>query len=198
MAKNHSWLASILATVARVSILLVAIAAVLSGCGGGSTPVPARQLVAISVQPSNGDAVAPSGTIPFVASGTFDQAPTTEDSLAVQWSSSDPSVATIDAASGIASCVAVGGPVAIKASKGAKTGSGMLTCLNSPPTATGHCVYVCGSTRCGALSGYCSGSDGGVCRQGHDAGACPTGQPANNTATDSCGVGIDTTRTCTP
>jgi hypothetical protein len=55
---------------------------------GWSTPVPARQLVAISVQPSNGDAVAPSGTIPFAASGTFDQAPTTEDSLAVQWSSS--------------------------------------------------------------------------------------------------------------
>ena len=197
MAKNHSGLASILATVVRVSILLVAIAALLSGCGGGSTPVPARQLVAISVQPSNGDAVAPSGTIPFAASGTFDQAPITEDSLAVEWSSSDPSVATIDAASGMASCMAAGGPVTIKASKGAKAGSGMLTCLSSPPTAVGHCVYVCGSTRCGALTGYCSGSDGGVCRQGHDLGACPIGQPANNTATDACGVGIDTTRTCT-
>ena len=198
MAKNQSWLSRIVATGFRASILPVSIVLGLAGCGGGTMSVPARQLVAISVQPSNGDAIAPSGTIPFAASGTFDQAPTTEESLAVQWSSSDPSVATIDAGTGIASCVAAGGPVTITASKGAKVGSGMLTCLGSPPAATGHCVYVCGSTRCGALTGYCSGSDGGVCRQGHDPGSCPIGKPANNTATDSCGVGIDTTRPCTP
>ena len=119
MTKNHSWLASLW----QPSFAYRSCSSRSRPCSlaaGGSTPVPARQLVAIRVQPSNGDAVAPSGTIPFVASGTFDQAPTTEDGLAVEWSSSDPSVATIDAASGMASCAAIGGPVTIKASQAPK------------------------------------------------------------------------------
>jgi hypothetical protein len=184
--------------VGHARILLVLAAIVLVGCGGASMSVPSRQLIAISVQPLNGDAVAPSGTIPFSASGTFNQMPTTEDPLTVDWSSSDSTVVAIDASTGLATCIAVGGPITITASSAGKKGSGMLTCLSSTPGTTGHCVYVCGSTRCGALSGYCSSSDGGACRQAYDPGNCPVGQPANSTATDSCGVGIDTTRSCSP
>lgn len=62
---------------------------------------------------------------------------------------------------------------------------------------TGHCVYVCGSTRCGELTGYCSGSVNGACRSIYDPGQCPVGRPAGGYGS-SCGIGIDTTRACTP
>jgi hypothetical protein len=62
---------------------------------------------------------------------------------------------------------------------------------------TGHCVYVCGSTRCGELTGYCSGSVNGACRTTYDPGQCPVGKPAGGYGS-SCGEAIDTTRTCTP
>lgn len=200
MATNPKlpWLGGSTLTVALVRIVPIVMAVALTGCGGGSMSVPPRQLVTISVLPVNGDAIAPSGTIPFAASGTFDQAPTTEDGLTVQWSSSDSSVAHIDSSTGLATCLAAGGPITITASFAGKRGSAILTCLSSTPSTTGRCVYVCGSTRCGALSGYCSSSDGGVCRQAYDPGNCPVGKPANSTATDTCGVGIDTTRSCTP
>jgi len=170
----------------------------LSGCGGNSMSTPSRALLSVTVQPGSADATAPTGTLPFTATGTFDQPPTTQDSLSADWSSSDTSVATIDRSTGLTTCLSVGGPISITASADGKLGSAQLTCLSSPPPVSGHCVYVCGSTRCGELTGYCSGSEGGVCRQGYDPAHCPKGQPAGGTATDSCGVGIDTTRTCTP
>ncbi len=170
----------------------------LASCGGSSMSTPSRALLNVAVQPGNGDATAPTGTLPFTATGTFSQPPTTQTDLSAQWSSSNASVATVDPNTGVATCVGVGGPVTITAMTDGKQGTAQLTCLASPPPQNGHCVYVCGSTRCGELTGYCSGSEGGVCRQAYDPVHCPVGQPAGGTATDSCGEGIDTTRTCTP
>jgi hypothetical protein len=169
-----------------------------TGCGGSSMATSARVLLSISVQPSNGDATAPTGTLPFTATGTFNQPPTTQTDLGVQWSSSDGSVATMDANTGVATCVAAGGPVTIAASADGKQGTAQLTCLSSPVLSSGNCVYVCGSTRCPELTGYCSGSEGNACRQAYDPVHCPVGQPAGSTTTDACAVGIDTTRSCTP
>ena len=61
----------------------------------------------------------------------------------------------------------------------------------------GHCVFVCGSTRCGMLTGYCVGSVNNACRSTYDPAQCPIGQPAGGSGS-SCGEAIDTTRTCTP
>src|SRR5581483_8801583 len=126
------------------------------GCGNSSTtPVPGRHLLTITLQPATAEATAPTGTLPFTASGTFDQPPATEDNLAVQWTSSDPSVATIDS-TGTATCVAVGGPVTIMASSSQKSGTAQLDCVSVPQVGSGNCAYMCGGTRCGALTGYCS------------------------------------------
>lgn len=48
-----------------------------------------RQLITLTVQPANADAIAPGGTAPFTAAGTFDQSPIAETNVPVQWSSSD-------------------------------------------------------------------------------------------------------------
>jgi len=125
MKKNMAW---ILAT------LMIATAASLSGCGGG--PGPQRQLVSISTQPASAEAVAPDGTVHFSATGIFDQAPTTQANLPVQWASSDSIIATIDPTTGIATCLAVGGPVTVTASAAGKGGtvhgSSTLACQLSP------------------------------------------------------------------
>jgi hypothetical protein len=116
-------------------VLCVALILSASGCGGRSK-TQERQLVSISVQPGNAQAVAPDGTIAFSAVGNFNQAPLTQPNLAVQWSSSDSSVAIVDTATGLATCATVGGPVTIVGSApgkaGAITGSGVLTCQLSP------------------------------------------------------------------
>jgi len=177
------------------SLLLLGILALSwTGCGGNSTPP--RSLLTIAVQPRNGEATTPTGTLPFIATGTFDQPPTTQDNLNAQWSSSDTTVATVDPNTGLATCVSAGGPVVITASSGAKQGTAQLTCSASVSPGSGNCAYMCGSTRCGALTGFCSSTDGNACRQVYDLGSCPIGKPAGGTATDSCGVGIDTTRAC--
>ena len=173
-------------------LLLGLLALTWTGCGGNSTP--ARTLLSVAVQPANAEAT-PTTTAPFTATGTFDQPPTTEDNLTARWSSSDTTVATVDANAGLATCVSVGGPVVITASSGAKQGTAQLTCSASP-SGSGNCAYVCGSTRCGALTGFCSTTQGNACRQVSAVESCPVGKPAGGTATDSCGVGIDTTRTC--
>jgi hypothetical protein len=167
------------------------------GCGSSSpAPVLGRHLLTITLQPGTAEATAPTGTLPFTASGTFDQPPSTEDNLAVQWASSDPSVATIDS-TGTATCIAVGGPVTITASSSQKSGTAQLDCVSAPQVGSGNCAYMCGSTRCGALTGYCSLSTGNACKQVYDPGQCPQGRPAGQTATDACGVGVDTSRSCT-
>ena len=105
-----------------------------TGCGGNSTP--SRTLLSITVQPGNGEATAPTGTLPFTATGTFDQAPTTQENISAQWSSSDTTVATVDPTTGVATCVNVGGPVVITASSGMKQGTAQLTCSVSPGPGT--------------------------------------------------------------
>jgi hypothetical protein len=175
-------------------LLLALLVLTWTGCGGYSTP--ARTLLSIAVQPGNAEAATPAGTAPFTATGTFDQSPMTEDNLNARWSSSDTTVATVDPNTGLATCVSVGGPVVITASSSAKQGTAQLSCSASLSSGSGNCVYVCGSTRCGALTGFCSSTQGNACRQVSALGSCPVGKPAGGTATDSCGVGIDTTRTC--
>jgi hypothetical protein len=182
-----------------ISIALACLALFWSGCGNNGMSAftaPPRTLLSVAVQPGSAEATAPTGTSPFTASGTFDQAPTTQDNLTVQWSSSDPSIATIDADSGIATCVIAGGPVTITAVSGQKKGTAQLNCLAAPQSGSGHCVYQCGSTRCGSLTGYCAITTGSACRQVYDPGQCPVGRPAGATGTGGCGMGIDTTRSC--
>ncbi|PYX59160.1 MAG: hypothetical protein DMG76_06500 [Acidobacteria bacterium] len=122
---------------------------VLVSCGGGGATigVGTRQLIAVSVQPGSGQAVAPNGTVTFSATGTFDQAPTTQSSLPVQWASSDSNVASIDPNTGIATCLAVGGPITVTASAAGKGGmihgSGTLTCqLSTPFSMQGSWIFL--------------------------------------------------------
>jgi hypothetical protein len=90
--------------------IVVAMGVALASCGGGASFSP-RQLIAVSVQPSDAVAFFPAGTLPSSATGTFDSAPTTQTNLATQWASSDESIATVDSATGIATCQALGGPI---------------------------------------------------------------------------------------
>jgi hypothetical protein len=180
---------------------LIAIGLVLANCGGGSAPMQSRQLVAITVQPSNGDAVVP-GTLPFSADGTFNQPPTTQTNLAAQWSSSDSSVATIDPNTGLATCVTVGGPIAITASipgNGGSTvsASATLDCLSNSGGKMGHCELVNDT-----MNGSCLGVRGGICRSAYDPTNCPPGQPPTTPSHFQCGssgnLPVDGSRSCTP
>jgi hypothetical protein len=74
------------------SFLVLVTVIVTTNCGGGSS----RHLISLDVTPKDVEAVAPNGTVQFVANGTFDRDPTTETNLAVQWNSSDSSVSTIN------------------------------------------------------------------------------------------------------
>lgn len=174
--------------------LLAPLAVALLSCGGGAN-MPPRQLVQIGVDPFSGDAVAPTGTLPFSADGTFNLPPNTETNLSVLWSSSDINVATIDPNSGLATCIAVGGPVTISAAASGIKGSGTLTCLASPPP-SGHCVAGCVGDRCDQFTGSCSGSSGGVCRLATDPVHCPAGH-ATTVEKDGCNATVDPTTTCT-
>jgi hypothetical protein len=144
---NRTWL-NVVSILSELGIL-ASLGMVLAACGsGGATMgVGTRQLISVSVQPGSGQAVAPDGTVPFSATGTFDQAPTTQTSLAVQWVSSDPTVASIDANTGIATCLVAGGPVTVTASAAGKGGtvhgSGTLTCqIAAPLSMQGSWVFL--------------------------------------------------------
>jgi uncharacterized repeat protein (TIGR03803 family) len=89
---------------------------------------------------------------------------------------------------------AVAGRIAITTPGGVASSSGKFTLSSA---LSGHCEYVCGSTRCGALTGNCVGSVGGSCQKRSDSLECPIGHPAKNPVT-RCGVGVDLDRTCTP
>jgi hypothetical protein len=117
---------------------LVSLGMVLASCGGGEVAIGAakRQLIGVGVYPKSSQAVAPNGTVTFSATGIFDQAPTTQSSLPVQWASSDSDLVSIDPNTGIATCLAAGGPTTVTASSAGKGGtihgSGTLTCQLSP------------------------------------------------------------------
>lgn len=129
------------------SLASLGMALVSCGGGGASIGVGPRQLIGVSVQPGSGQAVAPNGTVTFSAIGTFDQAPTTQSSLPVQWASSNSNVASIDPNTGIATCQAAGGPVTVTASAAGKggtiRGSGTLTCqLTTPLSMQGAWIFL--------------------------------------------------------
>jgi Bacterial Ig-like domain (group 2) len=133
MKTNRGTTAAIAAGALLMSLL--ALGTLLASCGGGAG-MGLRQLVAITVQPGNGQAIEPGGTVSFTATGTFDQAPITQTDLHAEWASSDSSVVTIDPNTGIATCLAVGGPISVTASAAGKggtvLGSGTLACQVSP------------------------------------------------------------------
>jgi len=154
---------------------------VLASCGGGSMG-QSRQLIAVSVQPTPANAVQ-GGSVTFIATGTFDQAPTTQNNLPVQWASSDSNVVTVDPSTGIATCVSVGGPISISASAAGKggmvAGSATLTC-RVRPSGTGQCEV---DSRTNTLTGACLGPYPNLvnhCRVAIDNTNCPLGQPATS------------------
>jgi uncharacterized protein YjdB len=114
----------------------------MASCGGSSmTP---HQLIAIAVSPT-GAGANQGDTVPFTATGTFAQPPTTQTNIPAQWTSSDTTTATVNPSTGAATCVGVGGPITITASAAGIAGNlqstGELTCAavrarsNSCPTA---------------------------------------------------------------
>ena len=183
----------------RLGTLFLIVAA-LENCGGANGAMQPRQLTAIEVQPSNGDATVP-GTLPFTANGSFSQPPITQLNLAATWTSSDSSVATIDSSSGLATCVTVGGPITITATVGGNngplSGSAKLDCL-AHLGGMGHCQL--GTD--GTLTGQCLGVRGGICREAYDPNNCPLGQPPISQGKFSCGSSgnfpVDGSRGCIP
>ena len=111
----------------------------LMSCGAGGAAIGPRQLTSLTVRPGNAGA-SPGATFPFRATGTFNQVPFTQEKMPAHWTSSDPGIATIDPTSGLATCVALGGPVTVSASSAGKggevLGSASLICLLSNTEAT--------------------------------------------------------------
>lgn len=180
--KNH-FLDSISTSTTVNRLVLAVLAAVMLSCG-----TPARQLVSLAVQPSNADVVLPGGTVAFTAAGTFDRAPMTESNIAVQWTSSDSSVVTIDS-TGHASCNAEGGPISIDASAAGKSGTvtavATMSCRSAPPTQGGFARGYCDVGTDGKLTGSCHTrtTDPGFppnhsCRVTSDPTNCVIGTPA--------------------
>jgi hypothetical protein len=169
-------------SVSRRLGITASIAMILASCGGGASIGQPRRLIALAVQPSPASAVQ-GGTVTFRASGTFDQAPTTQSNLPVQWASSDSSVVTIDPGTGIATCVVVGGPIDITASAAGKggmvAGSGTLTC-RVRSNGAGQCEV---NSSTNTLSGSCVGPYPHLpdhCAVAVDDANCPPGQPATS------------------
>jgi len=178
--------------------LLLAAGIFVTGCGDSKT---SRHLTSLSVTPDDVEAVAPTGTAQFSVTGTFDQAPLTDTGVAVQWTTSDSSVATVTA-SGLATCLAAGGPITVTATGQGTTGtvsaSATLTCLSSNPSVgIGKCVANDGNS----LTGYCVGPRGGICREAYDPTNCPPRTPITNPQVNQCAQSsftVDPTRSCTP
>jgi hypothetical protein len=93
-------------------------------CGSTTLTVGPAALVSISISPANG--TVPSGeSLKFSATGTYTDGSTKHLNSGVQWSSSNPTVATISAA-GVASAVSMG-TSNITATVGTITGTAVLT-----------------------------------------------------------------------
>lgn len=82
--------------------LLVGMSLLSSGCGsGGGSP---RLVQSISVSPASADALSfPNGQVQFQVMGTYSQPPSPSPIVALQWSLSDSTIATISQ-SGVAEC----------------------------------------------------------------------------------------------
>jgi Bacterial Ig-like domain (group 2) len=105
------------AAIVRIKCALAAIlVAGAFGCGGGSDHTSTRTLTAIAIAPTL--ASIPKGlTQQFTASGTFSDGTTQDLTKSAAWSSSDPTIATIDS-SGLATSVAPGIATIIATSAG--------------------------------------------------------------------------------
>ncbi len=105
--------------------------AVLSGCGGGDQGraallgLPAADLVSVTVTPANG-AIPVGATQQFVAIASFADGASRDVSAASTWTSADPAIASVVAATGAARGVA-SGSTQIQASFASKSGSTGLT-----------------------------------------------------------------------
>jgi len=104
------------------------------GCGGAASIPQNRNLLSIAVHPAN-SFVLPGATVPFAATASFDLPPLTENNFPAQWSSSDTTLATIDA-NGVATCVQQGGPITITVSATERastvTAEATLNCTPQP------------------------------------------------------------------
>ncbi len=84
------------------------ITATLSGVSGSSTlTVTAANLVSLAITPTN-PTIAPHTTLPFKATGTFTDKSTQDVTASVVWASSETSIATIGASTGIVTALTTG------------------------------------------------------------------------------------------
>ena len=171
-----------------------------AGCGGG----PSRHLVALTVQPADVDGNVPGGIVHFSATGTYDQAPTTDANVPAQWTSQYPNVASIDPNTGTATCLTVGSFVVITASAAGQGGqihaSASLNCLIPPSQLVGHCLIDPSNN---TMTGSCVAGEIGRCFVAEDLAHCPVGQPAVDPGYDhSCPspsiYQSDLSSSCTP
>jgi Bacterial Ig-like domain (group 2) len=178
--------ASLFCRMGLLSLLTVA----LVGCGGTSSPPQPRVLLSIAVQPNPASAVK-QRQVAFSVTGAFNQAPTTQANLAAAWASSDSTIATINPSTGLADCVAVGGPVTISASVKSSNGSlkqasANFTCTPWATIPLGRCLVDSNN----ALTGQCAGAqllNPKYCSVTTDNVACAVGQPSTSTQTRLCG-----------
>lgn len=177
-----------LINVRNVGLLLMS---TLAGCGGTSSAPQPRMLLNIAVQPNSASAVN-QRQVAFSVTGTFNQTPTTQANLSAAWTSSDSTIVTIDPSTGLADCVAVGGPVTISAvvdsSNGSmKQASAILTCTPLTTFALGRCLV----DNNNGLTGQCAASAllTNNCSVSTDNVACVPGLPSTSTQTISCGSG---------
>jgi trimeric autotransporter adhesin len=129
--------------------LLVALAGLLPGCGGGSGSSSTPTLISIAVTPA--DSTVPVGTFTqFKATGTYSPNNTTQDLTATAtWISSNTAVATI-ASGGLATALSTTSmPIKITATSGTVSGNTGLTVA----TATLTSIVVCANSSCTAESG---------------------------------------------
>jgi N-acetylneuraminic acid mutarotase len=116
------------------ALLLIAVLT-LPACGGGSggnSPPPPATLVSIAVTPNNSNL--PMGlTQQLKATGTFSDGSTADLTSTTSWNSSKPAFATVGAASGVATSIALGSTV-ITATSSASSGSvsGSATLIVTP------------------------------------------------------------------
>ena len=177
-----------LINVRNVGLLLMS---TLTGCGGTSSPPQPRVLLSIAVQPNSASAIK-NRYVAFSATGAFNQAPTTQTNVSATWASSDATIATVDPATGLANCVAVGGPVTISASVTSsgsmKQASASITCNPWATIPLGMCLVDSNN----ALTGQCASAqffNPKYCVVSTDNVACIPGHPSTSTQIRACGSG---------
>jgi uncharacterized protein YjdB len=133
-----------------------------SGTVNGSTPVTVTgpALASIAVTPAN-TSITKGTTQQYTATGTYTDSSTQNITGSVAWSTSNNAIATI-IPTGVASAVAVGGPVTITATSGAITGTTSLTVtpatLSSITVSPAAATVASGQTQAFTATGHYSDS----------------------------------------